>query len=77
MTQYARFIYMSDKPKNSQADVQRVKVTAFITLQAYHAINQLQLRHKARQGRSLPLWRVLDTAVKAYAQKEGITTQSE
>jgi hypothetical protein len=75
MTPNARFIYMPDKPKNAQSQVQRIKVTAFITLQAYHAINQLQLRHKARQGRSLPLWQVLDTAVKAYAKKEGITAK--
>ena len=67
---------MPDKPTNVQANVQRVKVTAFITLQAYNAINQLQLSHKARQGRSLPLWKVLDTAVKAYAKKEGITTKN-
>ncbi len=67
---------MPDKPTDTQENVQRVKVTAFITLQAYNAINQLQLRHKAREGRSLPLWKVLDTAVKAYAKKEGITTNN-
>ncbi len=63
-------------PKQSQVmpdtKIQRVALTARLSLEAYDAIVQLQRQHRAKTGRALPIWEIIDTAVKAYAEKQNI-----
>ena len=55
-----------------ETKVPRVKLTAQVTLAAYDAITEIQRRHRGRTGKALRLWEVLDAAIIAYAQKQGI-----
>ena len=48
---------------------QRVKLTVQLSLSAYHAILDIQRRHRIQKGSALPIWKVIDSAVRAYAQK--------
>jgi hypothetical protein len=59
------------KEKTATTQVERVKVTAVISLKAYETINEVQRAYRRKTGRALPLWRVLDTAILAYAKKQG------
>ncbi len=61
--------------QNTQPDSepQRIKLTARLSLQAYDAVSELQRQHRRQTGKALPLWRVLDAAIIAYAQAHGIT----
>lgn len=54
------------------AEPQRIKLTARLSPQAYDAICELQHRHRRQTGKALPLWRVLDAAIMAYAQTHRI-----
>ena len=56
------------EPKKSE--LQRIKVTAFISLQAYDAISTLQHQYRKQTGKALPLWKVIDAALIAYARHE-------
>ena len=51
---------------------ERVRFTARLTPTAYEAVIQLQQEHRLQEGRALPMWRILDTAVKHYAREKGI-----
>ena len=50
--------------------VQRVKLTASISLEAYDLISKLQRNHRGQTGRALPLWKIVDAAIRAYAKKD-------
>ena len=51
-----------------QPKVERVKLTARVSLEAYDSITELQRRHRGQTGRALPLWKIVDAAIKAYAR---------
>jgi len=53
-----------------QSELQRIKVTAFISLKAYDAISTLQHQYRRETGKVLPLWKVIDAAVIAYARQD-------
>ena len=58
------------------ANRQHVRLTVRLSLAAYHAVNQLQQEHRVQRGKAIPKWRILDAAVKQYAQAKGIQTKS-
>ncbi|MCB8980260.1 MAG: hypothetical protein H6657_22845 [Ardenticatenaceae bacterium] len=49
---------------------QRVALTARLSLDAYDAIAQVQRQHRIQTGRALPIWKIIDTAVKTYAKQQ-------
>ena len=57
----------NEKPATKE---QRVALTARLSLDAYDAIAQIQRQHRIQTGRALPIWKIIDTAVKAYAKKQ-------
>ncbi len=64
---------MSNNQKNQpEIRPKRVALTARLSLEAYDAIVQLQRQHRAKTGRALPIWKIIDTAVNAYAEKQNI-----
>ena len=56
----------------SQTDPQRIRLTAHLTLIAYDALTEIQRRHRIKYGKALPIWKVLDVAIRAYAEGQGI-----
>ncbi len=65
--------FMPDEKREiSESEPQRIKFTARLSLSAYDAIAEIQRRYRAKTGRALPLWKVLDTAIIAYAREQGI-----
>lgn len=65
-------MHRDEKQNKSEAEPQRIKLTARLSFPAYDALTEIQRLHRRKTGRALPLWRVLDAAVIAYAQKQGI-----
>jgi hypothetical protein len=62
---------MPDNHKKPAKDpAQRVKVTAFISVEAYDALNQIQHQHRREKRKKLHLWEVLDAAVIAYGRQQ-------
>lgn len=62
---------MPDIWKNTiEPKVQRVKLTASISLEAYDLISELQRSHRRETGRALSLWKIVDAAIRAYAKKD-------
>ena len=57
----------TDKPESTN---QRVALTARLSLDAYDAIAQIQRQHRIQTGRALPIWKIIDTAVKTYAKQQ-------
>ena len=55
------------KPETKE---QRVALTARLSLDAYDAITLIQREYRIQTGRALPIWKVIDKAVKAYAKKQ-------
>ena len=53
----------------SEPKIERVKLTARVSLEAYDSITGLQRRHRIQTGRALPLWKIVDEAIRAFAQK--------
>ncbi len=51
----------------TQPKVERVRLTARVSLEAYDLISELQRKHRRATGRALPLWKVVDAAIRAYA----------
>ena len=63
---------MVDKQqKRPETELQRIKLTARLTLPAYDAITEIQRHYRRRTGKALPLWKVLDAAIIAYAKEPG------
>ncbi len=56
-----------DKP---EPRLQRVALTARLSLDAYDAIIAVQRQHRIQTGRALPIWKIIDTAIIAYAQQQ-------
>jgi hypothetical protein len=51
----------------TELKVERVRLTARVSLEAYELVAEMQRRHRTTTGRALPLWRVIDDAIRAYA----------
>ena len=65
--------YMSNiQKKKPESRLQRVALTARLSLSAYDAITEVQRQHRLKTGRALPIWQVIDTAIKSYAKEKGI-----
>jgi len=60
------------QPKKPKGEPKRVAFLARLSWDAYDAIYELQRQHRRRTDEHLPLWKVLDAAVRAYAKKKGI-----
>ncbi len=60
------------RQKKPEAEVDRVKLTARVTIVAYDAITDIQRHHRRKTGRHQPLWKIVDAAVKAYARQQGV-----
>lgn len=70
-------IYMpkSDrKGSESQSEPKRIRLTVQLTTDAYHAISTIQQTHRAKTGKALPAWEVIDAAVRAYAKRHSAKT---
>ena len=51
----------------TEPKVERVKLTARVSVEAYDLISELQRKHRGETGRALPLWKIVDAAIRAYA----------
>ena len=51
----------------TELKVERVRLTARVSLEAYELVAETQRRHRTTTGRVLPLWKVIDDAIRAYA----------
>ena len=65
---------MPDREKSLKNETSggRIKLTARVTLAAYDTIKQVQRLHRRRTGGFIPLWKVVDAAVRAYAKQKEI-----
>ena len=63
---------VNEQQRISQPDPQRIRLTAHLTLIVYDALTEIQRRHRIKYGRALPIWKVLDVAIRAYAEGQGI-----
>ncbi len=71
---YAAFTCMVDNQrKRPETEPQRIKLTVRLTLPSYDAIAEIQRHYRRRTGRALPLWKILDAAIIAYAKELGIS----
>ena len=61
--------------KISENVFKRIRLTVQLTLTAYDAIREIQLQHRREKGRAIPIWRVVDKAVRAYARRQGIEVE--
>ena len=64
---------MPDNKQKNDALPQQIKLTARLSLPAYDALTEIQRQHRRKTGRAIPLWRILSSAIIAYATKQGIT----
>ena len=60
------------KDTNPHSKSNRVALTVRLSLQAYDAITELQRKYRKKTGKYLPLWKLLDSAIIAYARQKGI-----
>ena len=64
---------MSNNQRNkSESRLQRVALTARLTITSYDAITEIQRQHRIKTGRVLPIWQVIDAAIQSYAKEKGI-----
>lgn len=63
------------QPNKPRAEVQRVKLTARVTLPARDAVTEIQQRHLRKTGTHLPVWQILDAAIIAYARRQKIPVE--
>ena len=61
-----------EKQRRTQPDPQRIRLTIQLSLVAYDALTEIQRRHRIKYGKALPIWKVLDAAIRAYAKGQGI-----
>ncbi|MCI0558941.1 MAG: hypothetical protein MN733_10630 [Nitrososphaera sp.] len=66
---------MPDNKKEPQNGEYRVPLTARLSLAAYDAISELRRQHRRKTGRALPIWKVIDAAIKAYARERGVKVE--
>lgn len=62
------------KDTNTLSKSNRVALTVRLSIQAYDAITELQRKYRKKTGKYLPLWKLLDSAIVAYARQKGIIT---
>jgi len=62
------------KPKEGEAETEpkKVRFTASVSLVAYDAAVEIQRLYRAKTGRALPLWRILDATIISYATHNSI-----
>jgi len=65
---------LDKKGTNTQGNSNRVALTVRLSLQAYDAITELQRKYRKKTGKYIPLWKLLDSAIVAYARQKGIFT---
>jgi len=63
---------LNKKQNKTGADPRRIRLTVHLTLVAYDALNEIQRRHRIKHGKALPVWKVLDAAIRDYGKKQGI-----
>ena len=68
----AQFNMAVNKSENKKAKLQRIALTARLSLDAYDAITEIQRNHRRKTGRHKCLWEVLDAAILTYAKEQGI-----
>ena len=51
----------------TELKVERVRLTARVSLEAYELVAEMQRRHRSKTGRALPLWKLIDDAIRTYA----------
>lgn len=70
-------IYMPESDKmgsESQSEPKRIRLTVQLTIDAYNAISNIQRDHRAKTGKALPAWQVIDKAIVAYAKRQSAKT---
>ena len=60
------------RPENQQTKLQRIALTARLSLNAYDAITEIQRQYRRKSGRHKCLWEILDAAIIAYAKEQGM-----
>ena len=60
------------KQNKTGSGPRRIRLTVHLTLVAYDALNEIQRRHRIKYGKALPIWKVLDAAIRAYAKQQKI-----
>jgi hypothetical protein len=66
---------MSGEEQPVKSEAQRLRLTTHLSLGAYDALTEIQRSHRLETGKSVPRWRIIDTAIKNYAKRKGITTK--
>jgi len=61
-------VWMTNNRRSRNPSRSGFKLTARLSLTAYDAIAEIQRRYRRKTGRALPLWKVLDAAIIAYAK---------
>ncbi len=54
--------------RNNGSQPQRIKLTARLSMNAYDVLAEIQRQHRRNTGSAIPLWKILDAAVIAYAK---------
>ena len=62
------------KGSEAKSEPKRIRLTVQLTTDAYNAISDLQTNYRAKTGKALPAWQVIDKAIVAYAQRQGTKT---
>ena len=61
---------LAGEQKKESTGPQRIRLTIHLTLAAYDALAEIQRNHRIKYGRALPIWKALDSAVRAYAEQQ-------
>ncbi len=70
-----KFMPKSEKKEsNNRPEPKRIRLTVQLTTDAYNAISNIQTTHRAKTGKALPAWEVIDAAVRAYTKRQGTKT---
>ncbi len=73
----AEALMPDEKRAVPESEPQRIKFTARLSLSAYDAIAEIQRHHRRKTGRALPIWKILDAAILAYARGQGIKVDGQ
>jgi hypothetical protein len=63
-------IMANQQNSRPESESQRVALTARLSLAAYDAIVALQRQHRVQTGKALPIWKIIDAAILAYAHQQ-------
>lgn len=61
------FKLLKPKPKATL-----LKLTTLITPDAFDTIGEIQRKHRRKTGKKLAMWKIVDTAILAYGEKQNI-----